>query len=354
MSRHIDFLIAMLAALVLVSCGDSASSTAGPAASGPGSGKGSLVLARPDGIVELDLETHTTREIVKAEGVADRFLLDPAVSRDGSQLAYIQQAPTVIVNGRYDSGTDLWVAARDGGGAKIVYKHSQPNALVRFPRWTPDGDIIAIIQEFEDTTTITRVAYTVQRINVKSGARTKLIDDAYAVAISPEGARMAYSRSLPGGGESFESVALDGGGDAKLIVTPEEHLQPFNSPQYSPDGTSIAFASADQRLAPSPTGRLVSIACAVDRTGVLDDRCSLPASVSLDGLPEDVWLVDAGGGRPRLLAEMKEDLPSLAWSGDGRRIYLLGSTGLYEIEVASAAVTRIGDGVFHGQIAWAP
>jgi hypothetical protein len=76
--------------------------------------------------------------------------------------------------------------------------------------------------------------------------------------------------------------------------------------------------------------------------------------LALDGLPQDVWLVDAAGGRPRLLATMQEDLPSLTWSGDGRRIYLLASSGLYEIDVASGAVSRIGEGVFHGQIAWGP
>jgi Tol biopolymer transport system component len=225
---------------------------------------------------------------------------------------------------------------------------------VRYPRWTPEGDIVAIIQEIEETPTITRVSYTVQRVDAATGKRVKLLDDAYAIAISPDGMRMAYARPLMEGGEAFESIDIDGGGAASVIVSADANLLPFNSPQYSPDGASIAFASADQAAAPVGM-RAGSLKMAAKMHGGgwrMDGGVSTVAA--LDGLPQDIWLVDAAGGRPRLLAAMKEDLPSLTWSGDGQQIYVLGSTGLYQIEVASAAVTRIGEGVFHGQIVWAP
>ena len=79
------------------------------------------------------------------------------------------------------------------------------------------------------------------------------------------------------------------------------------------------------------------------------DRVSL-----LDGLPEDIWTVDANGGTPVRVADLKEDLPSLAWSGDGKHIYVLGAAGLYDVVVASGAANRIGEGSFHGQVTWAP
>ena len=350
----------MTAALLFASCvGDDPEADGRPnggETSVPGTGDGVLIYSRPDAIIEFDIKSGETREIIKSQA-ATSFLLDPAVSSDGAQLAYIVQPPAQIVDGRYDAGTDLWVWARDGSGPRLVYAHTQPNALIRYPRWTPDGDIIAIVQEIEETPEITRVAYTVQRIDVATGERTRLLEDAYAIAISPDGARLAYARPLTVGGESFESIALDGSGEATVIVSADENLLPFNSPQYAPDGSSIAFASADQtNAAPTPvlgslgTGRW-RLASAGGHVGpsLRSDRAAV-----VDGLPQDVWLVDAAGGRPRLLASMQEDLPSLTWSGDGKQVYLLGTTGLYEIDVARGAVTRIGEGVFHGQIAWAP
>ena len=49
---------------------------------------------------------------------------------------------------------------------------------------------------------------------------------------------------------------------------------------------------------------------------------------------------------------MKEDLPSLDWTDDGRRIYVLGGGGLYEVNVENGAVQTIGEGVFHGVVDW--
>jgi Tol biopolymer transport system component len=332
-------LLVLLAAAVCVGCGGGSDGGSGASTPVAGAdGPGYLIYSRPDAIIEFEIATATMRELVRTSGPTS-FLLDPAVSADGAQLAYVLQPPAQIIDGRYDAGTDLWVAARDGSGARMVYQHTQPNALVRYPRWTPDGDVIAIIQEITETAQLTEVAYTVQRIDIVTGERTKLLDDAYAIALSPDGSTMAYARPVMEGGERFEAVALDDtGGAVTELVAPSANLLPFNSPEYSPDGTSIAFGSADQSQVPTPpTGRLVSIA---------------PIASATDGLPQDIWLVDAAGGRPRLLAPLKEDLPSLTWGGDGKHVYVLGGTGLYEIDTASGAVTRIGDGVFHGQIDW--
>jgi Tol biopolymer transport system component len=348
--------LALLVAAVAVACGGGSGNSGGATTPPPASGSGRLVFSRPDAIIELDIATGESREILREEA-SNSFLLDPAVSPDGALLAYVSQPPAEIIDGRYDAGTDLWVANRDGSGARIVYEHSQPNALVRYPRWTRDGDIVAIIQEIEETEELTRVAYTVQRIDIETGSRTRLLDDAYAITLSPDGSTLAYARPLREGGEAFEAIELGGTGEAAVLVGGEANLLPFNSPEYSPDGASIAFAAADQRLAPAPpSGRL---AIADTEAGVLiasggDGAEATRRAAVLDGLPQDIWLVDARGGQPRLLAALQEDLPSLTWSGDGERIYVLGAGGLYEIEVASGAVVRIGEGVFHGQIDWVP
>ena len=74
----------------------------------------------------------------------------------------------------------------------------------------------------------------------------------------------------------------------------------------------------------------------------------------IDGPPQDVWLVDAAGGTPRRIADLKEDSPGLTWDGSGEHVYVLGGLGLYDVNVTNGAIVRVGDGAFHGQIAWAP
>jgi Tol biopolymer transport system component len=332
--------LALSAAVVCVAFGVSCGGGGGDG--GGGSGTGVLVFNRADGIYELDLGTMELTPLLKPSEV-NSFFLDPAVSPDGQRIAYIVQPPAQIVDGRYDAGSDLWVANRDGSAPRLVYEHEDLNALVRFPQWDGDTHVLAFVQEITfadgaDSAAVSDVDYTVQRFDIATGSRGKLLDDAIAFALSPDGQRISYARFDPTVGEIFESVPVSGGA-VEVLVAQDERLNPYNSPRYSPDGATIAFAAADQRqAAPVPSGRLFAPF----------------AGPSPNGFPQDIWLVDAGGGKPQLLADLKEDLPSLAWSDDGAHIFVLGANGVYDIDVGSGAVTRLGEGAFHAVVDWAP
>lgn len=302
---------------------------------------GVLIYNKPDGIWEFDVASATQSLLVAATGTSS-FVLDPAVSGDGMRLAYINQPPPKIEGDRYDAGSDLWIANRDGSDARLLWAHETPNQLVRYPEWGPDGALYAIVQEIETQDGISMVTYVLQRFDAESGARSAVLRDVLAYSISPDGKMLAYAKLASETGEAFEVVPLSGGSPETLVAAAEQ-LAPFNSPDHSPAGDSIAFASADQTQAPQfqpgtprggirPLGRF--------------------ASPSPDGLPQDIWTVPAEGGRPVLVADLKEDLPALTWNGDGTKIYVLGVAGLYEVDVVNGATTRIGDGTFHGQITW--
>ncbi len=327
--------LALAVAAVSASCG-------GDDAAG-GAGSGSIIYSRADGLYEFDLATGEATPLITPEE-ANSFLLDPAVSPDGTKIAYVVQLPSQVVDGRYDAGSDLWIANRDGSGRALLYEHATANALVRYPQWSNDGHVVAIVQEIVDTFGFAEVAYTVQLLDIATGAREKLLDDALAFALSPDGTRIAYVRLDAGMKEVFESVAI-GGGDPTEIVAAEEGLQPYNSPRYSPDGETIAFGSAVQ------TGAAAGVRYITARTGY---AVAGEAFTAVDGLPQDIWLVDAAGGKPRLLSELKEDLPALTWSGDGKHIYVLGGTGLFDVNLRNGAARRLGEGAFHGQLDWTP
>ncbi len=307
----------------------------------PSNGSGSLIIATLTGMVEYNIKSGTQMPLITPES-ENTFLLDPAVSPDGKRLVYIVQPPPDIVGGKYDAGSDLWVANRDGSNPHVVYTHAQANQLVRFPQWQDDDNILFVAQEIGLENGVTTVSYVLERIPARGGERVKVLKDVLAFGLSPDRAKLAYARLTPVTGETLNGASIDGTNNVTLIGT-EENLAPFNGPRYSPDGKKIAFLSADQTAARAMSPEYVSAAPAGDVRG--------PA---LDGLPEDVWTIDAGGGQPVRVADLKEDLPALAWSGDGKHIYVLGAAGLYDVQLETGAVNRLGDGAFHGQLVWVP
>jgi hypothetical protein len=221
----------------------------------------------------------------------------------------------------------------------MVFEHEEPNQLVRYPHWFDEKTLFAIIQLIEQEDGVTKAVYTLQRIDVETGERGVVLQDVLSFDLSPDRTRIVYARLEASTGETLQAVDIDGQGNPLEVVPVSQNLQPFNSPNYSPDSEKIAFASADQAQARAASEPMVS---------------ARPVAVLPDGLPEDIWTVDASGGPPQLVADIKEDIPALTWGGDGKFIYVIGAQALYEVNIDNGAVSRIGEGSFHGQIARAP
>lgn len=364
-------ILLIAAAATAAACGDSgggARTTPGSAsptaarAGNPSSGSGSLIITDSSGLMEYDLKSGKRRPLITPD-LENTFLLDPAVSPDGKHLVYVVQPPPTIVNrcepgaptptvvaegspgaacGTYDAGSDVWVANRDGSDAHRVFAHEQPNQLMRFPQWADDATILMVVQEFTERDGVTNIQYVLERMPAAGGERTKVISDALAFGISPDRRQLVYVRYPADSGEELK-VADVSGANERTLVGIGENLSPFNVPRYSPDGTKVAFASADQ------TGA---------RAGSLEFVSSSAAGPAVapraNGLPEDIWTVDIAGGRPVRVADLKEDLPALTWGGDGKHIYVLGAAGLYDVNIESGAVDRLGEGAFHGMLEWVP
>ncbi len=327
--------------------GTSSAGTAAPTSiSRPFGGAGSLIITKPTGIVEYSVSDGKERPLITPDN-ASTFLLDPALSPDAKRLTYIVQPPPTVENNKYDAGSDVWVSDRDGGNARVVYAHAQPNQLVRFPQWEDAGHILAVVQEIVTSSGPTKVVYTLERIDATTGDRTKVLEDVLAFTISPDGKRITYAKLAPQTGETLAAADIAGGNE-KTLIGFEQDLSPFNSPRYSPDGTKIAIASADQTGA-----RAAFEYVTIDRATAAQVK-SVDRAAALDGLPEDIWTIDAVGSTPIRVADLKEDLPALTWSGDGKHIYVVGAAGLYDVVIASGAANRIGEGAFHGQVTWAP
>jgi Tol biopolymer transport system component len=319
----------------------SGGATAKPGGGTPAEGDGSLIVTSLTGLVEYNIKSGKQKPLIKP-ATDNTFLLDPAISPDGKRLAYVVQPPPVIDAGKYDAGSDLWVANRDGSDAHFIFTHVQSNQLVRFPQWQDNDTILVIVQEIDTVNGVTNVSYVLEGIAAAGGDRTHVLTDVLSFGLTPDSKGVVYAKLAPQTGETLNIAALDGSNNVTLVGI-DQNLSPFNVPRYSPDGKTIAFASADQTGARAASPEYVSAAAA-----------GAQPAPSLDGLPEDIWTVPVTGGTPVRVADIKEDLPALTWGPDGKHIYVIGSAGLYDVNVATGAVNRLGDGAFHGQIVWVP
>jgi Tol biopolymer transport system component len=134
---------------------------------------------------------------------------------------------------------------------------------------------------------------------------------------SPDGTRIAFVSNRTG--KEYEDdrnsdvwvVSSSGGALTKI----SDHSESDNSPRWSPDGRMIAF------------------------TGELRDRDH-----------PKVWLAPASGGTPSILAADGLDLipTGLEWSEDGKSIYfesgVKGEFQLFKIDVAKKTVEQVSSG----------
>lgn len=301
-------------------------------------------------IVMVSVETGEKRPLTNPP--ASSFDLRPAFSPDGRQLAFVR-------NNNY-----VYLTAVSGGGEKQL---AADIGVISGLAWTADGrDIIF------DSILIGN--WTLWRLPASGGEPEALFSEGsiYRVpAVAKQGQRLAvveyhYDTDIrrlelptlpptfgPTSGRTKGGVEIKRETMTRLITSQRED----DSPQFSPDGKKIAFAS-------NRSGSMEIWVCASDGSSPLQltqtgtatagsPRWSLDSRrLVYDSNPEthgDLFIIDAEGGVPRrLTTEASNDtLPN--WSRDGAWIYFCSDrSGNQQIWKMSAAggpavqVTRKG------------
>jgi dipeptidyl aminopeptidase/acylaminoacyl peptidase len=267
-------------------------------------------------------ETHapaaTRRRMTFDDVVALRTVADPQLSPDGKWVAYTVSRADLEQNA---SDADIWLASTLGEFPSRLTTHKKNDTS---PRWSPDGRRLAFISAREEKPQIFLMP-------VGGGEPERLTEHkggVRSIAWSPDGKSIAFiadQEPTPAEEkrikEKDDAIVVDTNyrfnrlwvidvatRASRMLATGEVVA---SDPQWSPDGTRIAYAT-------NPTPRA-------------DDQ----------GLT-DIWVVPVAGGAARPLATGAggDHLPR--WSPDGSRIAYVTSPGSDVRQLRLAVIPAVG------------
>ena len=256
---------------------------------------------------------------------------DPRLSPDGTKVAYVV---TTLNKESDDYKAAIWVAPLSGGnGVKLTSGASRDGA----PRWSPDGATIAFTSNRAGLAPLDKDGKPVESkgktppqiwtIAIAGGEATQITRQQYGASApewSPDGTAIAFLSATdpagePGVAESkHEKIAdervltkMSYRFDGRGFIERYSHL--FTVPATGGDAKQLTFGDCeDAGHAWSPDGRTIAFASLRHDTRD-SERYTL------------IYAVPAAGGEVRCLTPGEYDFGSIAWSPDGTTLAVVGS-----------------------------
>ncbi|MBM3790073.1 MAG: S9 family peptidase [Acidobacteria bacterium] len=314
-----------------------------------------IVLASILTLVAISSAQHggvwTPELCMKAKRVSD-----VQVSPDGARAAFV--VATAAMEGERSEWLSHIHLSRPDGSAG--FQLTQGDQSCRSPRWSSDGNWIAFISTRGGKPNL-------WRIRPDAGEAEQLTHEEGGVSgleWSPDGTRIAFLMTDPATEEERkaakekrdarvvdENIKL-----ARLYVVPVEKDAGGGRPvrkltqgdysvqggfSWSPDGRSIVYSHQPTPVMndwPRADISIVDVAFAAERPFLTTNRAETSPHFSPDGrwiayaasddppswgFTSRVYVIPAGGGQPKPLAESYDSQPQLlGWSADGSRVFI--------------------------------
>ena len=238
-----------------------------------------FLLASDKGITEVTDGQITTL----ASFPAGSYALDPAVSPDGKQVAFVLQPPVVVTpNGGIDFGTYLYLVARKAGALpRLLLKHSRTGEFVRTPSWQDNGRLLATVRGLDPSGGFDLHIVTVE---VGTGDSRRVLGHAVNPVVAPDGSSLLFLQLDPSGTVEMLIKTDAGLKSRQVLAETSDGLALISSAVWSPDGRRIAFAASD-----------ISLIGGKDATAPGKAALAHPSA-------QDIWTVDEDGSGLHRLA----------------------------------------------------
>lgn len=291
----------------------------------------------------LSVDTGDNRILVSppAGAICDN---SPAFSPDGRRVVFVRWAGQAV--------GDLYDIPTVGGEATRLTFDNRQN---RGPVWTPDGQSIVFSSERDGGQALWRIT--------GSGATPEKIMDARGSSIIPGVSRQKNSDESR---LALEETVLDSniwrveaGHSSGARSFPKRFIASTRQdvwPEYSPDGTKIAFASdrsGSWEIWVSDSEGANAAQLTSFRGRHVGSPVWSPDSrrIAFDARPEgspDIYTVSAEGGLPRRLTTEPSEDTAPSWSHDGRWIYFAsdrdGTQQVWKMPAEGGGPVRVTNG----------
>src|SRR5579871_462478 len=183
---------------------------------------------------------------VNADGSgAHRITKPPANQQGDSQPRFSADGKKIVFTRNPNKAAwyqlQLWIANADGTAAhQITIKGLPSGAFPDSPTFTPDGKSIYFVADTINS------PVGIWKVSVDGGTATQVTSgDDYTPTVSPDGKKIAYGHNLT------LVIANADGSHPHTLYTEAGTITSIGQPDFSPDGTTIAFMAYNSSTAAS-------------------------------------------------------------------------------------------------------
>jgi len=321
-------LVAVVGLLVALTACDSTPKPSPSIAPGVGA-QASFVLANPAGLLALDDAARTLGRIVDLppQSAPSTPSLDP--SRRALVFAITQQPDP-----KRGFGSDIYTVNLDGTGLRPLLLHESDNVFYASPRIDGSGNVLYFHRR---AALIVNGSFAgnddaIERLDLRTGERKRLVKDGADPAISPDGRTLIYVHLKDGQVDNLWRADIDGSNPGPLFKTKDAFFY-LQAPRFAP-------LSSDCLVIFSAAGHTVS-------------RGSSGGKLAHLNIPSDLFLVRCDGTGLDSVGQTGDDVVP-AWSPTGDRVAYVGLGGFFVLDTKTRAVRTIAQGqdFFFGDLVW--